>query len=51
MKKLTPRSTRFAPARLDAVTGGTRAQILDVGGTNPPSDQDPDARTQIIDIG
>ncbi|MEP7009639.1 MAG: hypothetical protein ABJC13_04885 [Acidobacteriota bacterium] len=48
MKKATPRSTRFAPARLDAVAGGIHAQIIDLGNPAPPPS---DIGAHIVDIG
>ncbi|HXU30986.1 MAG TPA: hypothetical protein VN851_10460 [Thermoanaerobaculia bacterium] len=52
MKKATPRSTRLAPTTyLDSVVGGTRAQIIEIGGPTPSEGSESDVRTQIIDIG
>ncbi len=51
MKKTSPRNARFAPLRLDAVTGGGRAQIIEIGGTNPPAEQESDISSHIIEIG
>lgn len=46
----SPGSTRFAPAtRLEAVAGGTRAQIIDIGA--PAAEPESDIRAQIIDLG
>lgn len=52
MKKATPHTKRSTtPSRLDAVVGGGRAQIIDLGNPNPESETESDARAQIIDLG
>ncbi len=52
MKKTTsPDSKQPEPAaRLEAVVGSIRSQIIDIGAPDP-SDQDSDIRAEIIDFG